>query len=163
NRIFIERLRGIGVLSKEEAINLSCTGPIARASGAVRDVRKDDPYLAYADFDFKVVCASGGDCYTRYLVRMEEMLESLHIIHGASENLPSGPVNVETNPRVVLPDQLATYRSIESLIQHFEIIMPNRGFSVPRDEIYAATEAPNGELGFYLVADGSERAYRART
>src|SRR5262249_52109007 len=121
NRIFIDRLRGIGVLSKQEAIDLSCTGPIARASGVVRDLRKDEPYLAYPDFDFKVVCATSGDCYARYLVRMDEMLESLKIIHQAIENLPSGPVNVDANSKVVLPDQLSTYRTIESLIQHFEV------------------------------------------
>jgi NADH-quinone oxidoreductase subunit D len=163
NRIFIDRLKGIGVLSKEEAINLSCTGPLARASGVVRDLRKDEPYLSYPDFDFKVICASAGDCYARYLVRMEEMLESLKIVHQAIENLPSGPVNVEANSKVVLPDQLSTYRSIESLIQHFEVIMPNRGFQAPQEEVYGAIESPNGELGFYIVSDGTERAYRART
>jgi NADH-quinone oxidoreductase subunit D len=163
NRIFIDRLRGIGVLSKEEAINLSCTGPIARASGVVRDLRKDEPYLAYGDFDFKVVCATAGDSYARYLVRMDEMLESLKIIDAAVENLPAGSVNVDADGKVVLPDQLSTYRSIESLIQHFEVVMPNRGFHAPRDEVYGAIESPNGELGFYLVSDGTERAYRART
>jgi NADH-quinone oxidoreductase subunit D len=163
NRIFVDRLKGIGVLSKEEAINLSCTGPVARASGVVRDLRKDEPYLAYQDFDFKVICASSGDCYARYLVRMEEMLESIKIIHAAIENLPSGPVNVDVDNKAVLPDQLSTYRSIESLIQHFEIIMPNRGFQPPREEVYGAIESPNGELGFYIVSDGTERAYRART
>ena len=163
NRIFIDRLKGIGVLSREEAINLSATGPVARASGVVRDLRKDEPYLAYRDLDFKVVCATSGDCYARYLVRMEEMMESLKIVAQAIENLPSGPVNVDVDGKVVLPDQLSTYRSIESLIQHFEVIMPNRGFHGPRDEVYGAIESPNGELGFYLVSDGSDRAYRART
>jgi NADH-quinone oxidoreductase subunit D len=163
NRIFIDRMRGIGVLSREDAINLSCTGPIARASGVVRDLRKDEPYLAYADFDFKVVCAREGDSYARYLVRMEEMLESVKIIDAAIENLPSGPVNVDVNSKAVLPDQLSVYRSIESLIQHFEIIMPNRGIPMPCEEVYGAIESPNGELGFYVVADGSERIYRART
>jgi len=163
NRIFIDRLKEIGVLSKEDAINTSCTGPIARASGVVRDLRKDEPYLAYGDFDFKVVCATAGDSFARYLVRMEEMLESLKIIHQGIENLPSGPVNVDINSKVVLPDQFSTYRSIESLIQHFEIIMPNRGFHAPMDEVYGAVESPNGELGFYVVSDGTERAYRART
>src|SRR5207244_7413554 len=86
NRIFVDRTKGIGVLSKEDAINTSCSGPIARASGVVRDLRKDEPYLAYKDFDFKVVCATAGDCYARYLVRMQEMLESLKIIHQAVEN-----------------------------------------------------------------------------
>jgi NADH-quinone oxidoreductase subunit D len=163
NRIFIDRLKGIGVLSKEDAINLSCTGPIARASGVVRDLRKDEPYLAYPDFDFKVVCAHEGDSYARYLVRMEEMLESLKIIDAAIENLPAGPVNVDANSKAVLPDQLSVYRSIESLIQHFEIIMPNRGIPIPPGEVYGAIESPNGELGFYVVSDGSEHIYRART
>jgi NADH-quinone oxidoreductase subunit D len=163
NRIFMDRLKGIGVLSREEAINLSCTGPIARASGVVRDLRKDEPYLAYKDLDFKVVCASAGDCYARYMVRMGEMMESLKIIHQAIENLPSGPVNVDAGSKVVLPDQLSVYRSIESMIQHFEVIMPNRGFTVPVEEVYGAVESPNGELGFYIVGDGTERSYRCRT
>src|SRR6266566_6509140 len=113
NRIFIDRTKDIGVLSKADAINLSCTGPVARASGVVRDLRKDEPYLAYKDFDFKVVCAKAGDCLARYLVRMDEMLESLKIIHQAIENLPSGPVNVDVNSKVVLPNQMAVYRSVE--------------------------------------------------
>jgi NADH-quinone oxidoreductase subunit D len=163
NRIFIERTKGIGILSKEDAINLSATGPVARASGVVRDLRKDEPYLAYKDFDFKVVCATAGDCYARYLVRMDEMLESLKIVHQAIENLPGGPVNVDVNSKAVLPDQLAAYRSIEGLIQHFELIMLNRRWETPHDEVYGAVESPNGELGFYVVADGSGVAYRART
>ena len=163
NRIFIERTKDIGVLSKEDAINLSCTGPIARASGVVRDLRKDEPYLAYKDFDFKVVCAREGDCYARYLVRMEEMLESCKIIHQAIENLPAGPVNVDVNSKVVMPDQLSVYRSIEGLIHHFELIMTNRQWQTPVDEVYAAIESPNGELGYYVIADGSGVAYRTRT
>lgn len=163
NRIFIDRTKGIGVLSKEQAINLSCTGPIARASGVVRDLRKDEPYLAYPDFDFKVICSAGGDCYARYLVRMQEMIESIQIIEQAIENIPSGPVNVDAATGVVLPAKPAVYRSIEGLIQHFEVNMPNRGYDVPHDEIYAATESPNGELGFYIVGQDSTRAYRART
>jgi NADH-quinone oxidoreductase subunit D len=165
NRIFIDRCAGIGVLSKEDAINLSATGPIARASGVVRDVRKDEPYLAYDELasSFKVVCAREGDCLARYLVRMDEMLESLKIIDAAVENLPSGPVNVEVESKVVLPNQLSVYRSIEGLIQHFELIMTNRQWKTPVDEVYGATESPNGELGFYVVADGSGTAYRART
>lgn len=163
NRIFIDRTRDIGVLTREEAINRSCTGPVARASGVVRDLRKDEPYLAYKDFDFKVVCAREGDCYARYQVRMEEMLESLKIIQQAIENLPSGPVNVDVGSRVVLPDQTATYRSIESLIQHFELIMPNRGMPTVKEEAYGAAESPNGELGYYVVGDGTEKPYRCRT
>ncbi len=163
NRIFIERTKGIGVLSKEEANNLSCTGPIARASGVVRDLRKDEPYLAYKDFDFKIACATTGDCFARYLVRMQEMLESIKIVGQAIENLPAGACNVDVDSKVVLPDQLATYRSIESMIQHFELIMPNRQWHPPVEEAYAAVESPNGELGFYVVSDGTGRAYRART
>jgi NADH-quinone oxidoreductase subunit D len=163
NRIFIDRTKDIGVLSKEDAINLSCTGPIARASGVVRDLRKDEPYLAYQDFDFKVVCAKNGDCYTRFLVRMEEMLQSLRIVEQAVENLPAGPVNVDVEGKATIPDKPATYRSIEGLIQHFELIMTNRQWQTPREEVYGATESPNGELGFYIVADGTGRAYRART
>src|SRR5262245_26671062 len=165
NRIFLERMQGIGVLSKEMAINLSCTGPIARASGVVRDVRKDEPYLAYPELQgaFKVICAAEGDCYTRYLVRMEEMLESLKIIDAAIENLPSGPVNVDVNSKAVFPDQKQVYRNIESMIQHFELVMPNRQWAPPVDEVYGAIESPNGELGFYIVSDGTGVAYRART
>jgi len=163
NRIFIERTKDIGILSKEDANNLSCTGPIARASGVVRDLRKDEPYLAYKDFDFKVICAREGDCYARYLVRMEEMLESCKIIHQAIENLPPGPVNVDVESKVVMPNQLSVYRSIEGLINHFELIMTNRQWRPPVDEIYSAIESPNGELGYYVISDGSGVAYRTRT
>lgn len=163
NRIFIDRTKGIGVLTTEEANNFSVTGPMARASGVVRDLRKDEPYLAYADLDFKVVCSKGGDSYARYLVRMQEMLESIKIIEQAVENIPGGPVNVDSTTDAVLPAKPSVYRSIEGLIQHFEVLMPNRGYDVPLDEVYAATESPNGELGFYIVGDGTTRAYRART
>jgi NADH-quinone oxidoreductase subunit D len=163
NRIFIDRTKDIGILSKEMALSLSCTGPIARASGVVRDLRKDEPYLAYPDFDFKVVCSRDGDCYARYLVRMEEMYESLKIVQQAIENLPGGPVNIDLETKQVTPDKLATYRSIEGLIQHFEMFMWNRRWETPTNELYSAIEAPNGELGFYIVADGSGVAYRART
>jgi NADH-quinone oxidoreductase subunit D len=163
NRIFVDRTKGIGVLSKEEAINLSATGPVARASGVVRDVRKDDPYLAYADFDYQIVCATGGDCYSRYLVRMDEMQESLKIIHQAIENLPAGAPNVDVESKAVFPDKSAVYRSIEGLIQHFELVMWNRQWNPPLDEVYAPTESPNGELGFYVVSDGTGRAYKCRT
>ncbi|MFV0442574.1 MAG: NADH dehydrogenase (quinone) subunit D [Planctomycetaceae bacterium] len=163
NRIFVDRTKGIGVLTKEDAINLSATGPIARASGVVRDLRKDEPYLAYNDFDFQVVCSQHGDCYARYLVRMQEMLESVKILQQAIDNIPAGPVNVSAESDQVLPAKPAVYRSIEGLIQHFEVLMPNRGYDVPFNEVYAATESPNGELGFYLVGNGTTRAYRART
>jgi len=162
NRIFIDRTKGIGVLSKADALSWGATGPMARSSGVVRDLRKDEPYLAYPDLDFQVICAEGGDCYARYLVRMREMRESLRIIEQAIEKIPGGPVNVDAQSDIVLPAKPAVYRSIEGLIQHFEVLMPNRGYDVPNEEIYAAAESPNGELGFYIVADGNPRAYRAR-
>lgn len=162
NRIFVQRMKGVGVLSKADAINWSASGPIARASGVMRDLRKDEPYLCYPDFDFNVICSDGGDCFHRFLVRMDEILESLKIIEQAVENLPSGPVNVAMDERTALPDKMKVYNTIEGLISHFEVVMTNRGFHVPHDESYFAIEAPNGELGFYIVGDGSEIAYRAR-
>ncbi len=162
NRIFRDRTRGIGLLTHEEAINRSATGPIARASGVTRDVRKDEPYLCYEDFDFRMCCATEGDCFARYLVRMAEMRESLSILHQAVENLPSGPVNVDIGARTTIPDKGAVFTTIEGLISHFELLMSNRGFTVPEEEVYMATESANGELGFYIVGDGSDTAYRAR-
>jgi NADH-quinone oxidoreductase subunit D len=163
NRIFIDRLRDVGVLTRSDAIALSATGPIARASGVTYDLRKDEPYLAYPDFDFEVPYMTEGDCYARFYVRMEEMRQSARIIQQAVENLPAGPVNVPIAEKFPLPDKGTTYNSMEGLIQHFELIMPNRGFESPREELYAAIESPNGELGYYLVADGSQTAWRVRT
>ena len=162
NRIFVDRTKGVGVLTKDEANNGGATGPVARASGVTRDLRKDEPYLAYKDFHFQVACASTGDCYARYLVRMEEMRESLKIISQAIENLPSGPVDVGMDQRTALPNKQQVFSSIEGTISHFELSMSNRGFEVPCEESYAAIEAPNGELGFFVVGDGNDVAYRAR-
>ena len=162
NRIFVDRTKGVGVLTKDEATNRSCTGPVARGSGVTRDLRKDEPYLAYNDFDFQMCCATAGDCYARYLVRMAEMRESLKIVAQAIENLPTGPVNVDIGERTAIPSKSAVYTTIEGCISHFELTMSNRGFEVPCEESYSAIESPNGELGFYLVGDGSEVAYRAR-
>ncbi len=163
NRIFVSRLKGIGVLTREDANNFSCTGPVARASGVVRDLRKDEPYLAYPDLEFKVICSNGCDCYARYLVRMQEMLESNRLIHQAVENLPGGPINVDAEGRAIMPGKDEVYQSIEGLIRHFEVIIPNRGFIAPNEEIYAANETANGELGYYIVGNGTIKAYRART
>lgn len=163
NRIFIDRIKGVGYLSAEDCINMGVTGPLARASGVLRDLRKDEPYLAYPDLDFKVVAAKDGDCYARYLVRMQEMLESVKIIEQCLDNIPAGPVNIDAQTHIVPPAKPSVYRSIEGLIQHFEVMMPNRGYETPREEIYAATESPNGELGYYIVGDGTPRSYRART
>ena len=162
NRIFVDRTQGVGVLTKEEAINRGATGPVARASGVTRDLRRDEPYLAYGDLDFQISCASAGDCYARYLIRMQEMQESLKIVEQAVEHLPSGPMNVGIDERTTLPTKNQVYSTIEGTISHFELSMSNKGFEVPCEEIYAAIEAPNGELGFYIVGDGEDQAYRAR-
>ena len=162
NRIFIDRTRDVGVLTREEAINRSASGPVARASGVTRDLRKDEPYLAYGDLDFQVCCSKTGDCYARYLVRMAEMRESLRMIHQLVENLPSGPINVGVGERTVLPSKEQVFTTIEGTITHFELTMSNRGFEVPHEEVYQAIESPNGELGFYVAGDGTDVAYRAR-
>ena len=154
NKIFVDRTKGVGVLTKAEAISRSTSGPIARASGVPRDLRKDQPYLSYGDFDFQVCCSKLGDCYARYLVRMQEMWESLKIVEQAVENLPAGPVNVGIDQRTAFPEKQAVYSTIEGTISHFELQMSNRGFEVPHEEVYLAIEAPNGELGFYIAGDG---------
>jgi NADH-quinone oxidoreductase subunit D len=165
NKIFIERTQGVGVLTKAEAINRSVTGPQARASGVLRDLRKDEPYLAYGDLQstFKVVASKGGDCLSRYLVRMGEMAESIKIIAAAVENIPGGSMNIDVNEKTGIPSKQETYRTIEGLIQHFELFMWNRRFETPVNEVYGANETANGELGFYLVADGTGKPFRART
>ena len=134
NRIFVDRTQGVGVLSKAEAIGRGATGPVARASGVTRDLRKDEPYLAYEDFDFQVCCAVAGDCYARYCVRMQEMRESLRIIAQAIENLPAGAANVGIDQRAALPTKKQVYSTIEGTISHFELSMSNRGFAVPCEE-----------------------------
>ncbi len=163
NKIFVDRMRGVGVLTREQAINFSCTGPIARASGVTFDLRKDAPYLAYGDLDFYVPYATEGDCYARFQVRYEEMWQSLKMIQDALDNLPGGDPNVPIAEKYPLPDKPTAYNSMEGLIQHFELIMPNRGPESPVNEIYAAVESPNGELGYYLVTDGTQTAWRVRT
>jgi len=162
NRIFLDRTKGIGVLTKEEALSRACTGPIARASGVTRDLRKDQPYLGYQDFEFAVPCSNAGDCLARYLVRNQEIKESLKIVEQALENLPAGPINVDIGERTALPGKDQVWNTIEGLISHFELSMSNRGFTVPVEDSYAAIESPNGELGFYLSGDGSDYAWRAR-
>jgi NADH-quinone oxidoreductase subunit D len=171
NRIFIERCKGIGVISHDDAINWSLTGPPARASGVRRDLRKDEPYLCYADnwdgrgaeaVQFKVPIASGGDVLARFLVRLEEIRQSASIIEQVIRRMPDGPVNVMPDAKAALPDKREIYFSIEGLIHHFEKIMTNRGWRPPLGEAYGAIESPTGELGFYLVSDGGNCAYRAR-
>lgn len=172
NRIFVDRTKGVGMITAAEAINWSLSGPVARAAGVRRDIRKDEPYLCFADnwdgqgakaVDFKVPVMSSGDVYSRYLVRMEEMKQSSHIIRQLIDNIPGGPVNVSPEGKDVLPPKDQVYSSIEGLIQHFELIMTNRGFEAPRGEAYMAIESANGELGYYLVSNGDNKPFRART
>lgn len=171
NRIFIERTKGIGYIGMEDAINWSLTGPLARSAGVRRDLRKDEPYLCYADnwdgrgsspVQFKVPIAYGGDVYARYLLRIEEMKQSLKIVEQLIDHVPEGPINVLPDDKKTLPDKREVYFSIEGLIHHFEQVMTNRGFTPPIGEAYGCNETANGELGFYLVSDGGNCAYRAR-
>jgi len=174
NRIFIERTKGVGYLSAEDAIAWGWTGPIARASGVRRDLRKDEPYLCYADnwdgrgssgVEFKVPVSRSGDVLARYLVRLEEMRQSQAIIEQLIDNVPAGPI--DQFPFKKRPDSLPRkqeiYFSIEGLIHHFETLMWNRGFEPPIGEAYGANETANGELGYYIVSDGGRVPYRART
>ncbi len=171
NRIFRDRTEGIGTITKDEAVAFSLTGPIARASGVMRDVRKDEPYLCYADnwdgqgssaVNFKVPIAEAGDVFARFLVRMEEMKQSVHIIEQLIDDIPGGPMNVGDDGKMTKPSKAAVYGSIEGLIQHFQLVMTNRKWEAPVNEVYAATETGNGEHGFYIVADGGPVPWRVR-
>ena len=161
NRIWVDRTKGIGVISAEEAIGWNMTGPMLRGSGVDYDLRKAEPYLGYEDFDFEVPVGENGDVYDRYLVRMEEMRQSTRIIEQAVNRLPDGPVKVD-DAKVILPEKDVVYTGMESLIHHFKVTMDAHGLTPPPGEAYVATESPNGELGFYIVSDGSGYAYRLR-
>ena len=157
NRIFIDRTRNVGVISPEDAVSWGFTGPILRSTGVPRDLRKDAPYLAYAELEFEVPVGINGDNYDRYYVRMREMDESVHMIRQLMDMLPDGPISVDDR-RCVLPPKHLVYSEIESLINHFKLVM--EGPQVPAGEVYTAHEAPNGELGFYLVSTGGGMPYR---
>ena len=157
NRIFIDRTRDVAVMSTEHALNWGYTGPILRSTGLAMDLRKDSPYLAYAELDFEVPVGIKGDNYDRYYVRMREVDESISMVRQCAQRLPGGPINVD-DPRIVLPEKSLVYGQIESLIHHFKLV--TEGVKVPPGEVYSAHEAPNGELGFYLVSDGTGRPYK---
>lgn len=159
NRIFIDRTRDTGVISKEDAIDYGWTGPCLRATGVDYDVRKDHPYLVYDQFDWDVPIGERGDNYDRYLVRMEEMLQSLRIIEQAIAKIPDGPILIDDR-RYALPPKTEVYHTIEGAISHFELIM--YGIQVPKGEAYGYTEGANGELGFYVVSDGSGKPYKIK-
>ena len=159
NRIWIKRLTDVGTLTPEQALDLSLTGPLLRSTGVKYDVRKSAPYSGYEKFDFDIPVGKNGDCYDRYLVRLEEMRQSLRIIKQALNGMPEGPYRAHV-PGVVLPPKPQVLTQMEALIFHFKIITD--GFKVPAGSYYQAIEAPKGELGFYMVSDGSNKPYRMR-
>ncbi|HSR49634.1 MAG TPA: NADH dehydrogenase (quinone) subunit D [Acidobacteriota bacterium] len=209
NRIFYDRVKDVGVISAERAMAYGITGPFLRASGVGYDVRKAQPYSGYENYDFDVPVGENGDSYDRYLVRMEEMRQSIRIVEQALDRLPEGPTNVDAQGEPISPELMAdlgkfgrteglltnealleptlegsgrrhqegiaaksvdswlppkeqTYSNIEALMQHFKIIMDGHGVRPPKGECYVPTEAANGELGFYIVSDGSDHPYRVR-
>lgn len=159
NRIFRDRMDGIGIITREDCLAYGVTGPMARSAGLAYDVRKDHPYLVYDRFDFDVPIGSVGDNFDRFAVRVEEMHQSMRIIEQALEQMQPGPVMVN-DPRIALPSKTETYNSIEAMIAHFKLIMD--GIRVPPGEVYSFTEGGNGELGFYIVADGTGRPWKCR-
>lgn len=159
NRIFMDRMMGIAVISREEAISYGWTGPCLRGSGVDYDVRKAHPYMFYREVDFDVPIGVNGDNMDRYLVRLEEMRQITRIIHQCFDKICDGPVEVE-DTRVVLPPKQQAYNTIEGMINHFKLIVD--GIEVPAGECYSYTEAGNGELGFYLVSDGTGQPVKCR-
>jgi NADH-quinone oxidoreductase subunit D len=159
NEIWLERTQGIGPLSAEDAIALGQSGPMLRASGVDWDLRRDKPYLAYPDLDFRVPVYPNGDVYDRYRVRIDEMRESTRIVEQCLEGMPEGPW-IADDRKVVLPPRHELHTSMESLIHHFKIV--TEGFTVPEGEVYVAIESPRGENGCYLVSDGGARPWRVK-
>jgi NADH-quinone oxidoreductase subunit D len=209
NRIFVDRTRDVGILTKENTLSYSITGPLARSAGINYDVRKAFPYFVYDRVDFDVPLGDRGDNYDRYLVRMEEMRQSIRIIRQCVKDIPGGPVNIDADgkavnsyelvdrakmgrtaglvnvvskveptlegterpfhervmskdKKVVLPSKGDTYGNIEGLMNHFKIIMNHHGIRPPKGDTYFALEAANGELGYYIASDGTDRPYRVR-
>lgn len=159
NKIFIDRLKDVGIMPRERAIEWGFTGPMLRASGEPYDLRRADPYLVYDELDFEIPVGTVGDCFDRFLVRMEEIRQSITIIRQASDKLPPGDFHCRDR-RVWMPDKYEVYNSIEGLIDHFKIIM--EGPCPPPGEAYQAVEGGNGELGFYVVSDGTGRPVKCR-
>ena len=157
NRIFRDRMDGIAAFSAEDAIAYGWTGPCLRSTGVAYDVRKDHPYLVYDRFDFDVPVGSVGDNFDRFAVRMEEIRQSRRILEQALKQIPPGPVMID-DPRIALPPKSAVYNTIEGMIGHFKLIVD--GIRVPAGEVYSYTEGGNGELGFYIVSDGTGRPYK---
>jgi len=160
NRIFLDRVENVGTISQQEALSLGWTGVALRSTGLAYDVRKSHPYLTYDRYDFDVPVGAGGDNYDRFMCRQLEIRQSARIIEQALVQMPDeGPINID-DPRIVLPKKDEVYTTIEATIQHFKVVM--EGIKVPAGECYSYTEAGNGELGFYMVSDGSGTPYRVR-
>jgi NADH-quinone oxidoreductase subunit D len=159
NQIFVSRTKGVAVISGEDAINWSLSGPMLRGSGIKHDLRKANPYCGYEKFDFDIAYGTHGDAYDRYLLRLEEIRQSLRIIEQALDGMPEGPYRAHV-PGVVLPPKEDVLHKMESMIFHFKIITD--GFKTPKGEVYHAVESPKGELGFFFASDGSNRPVRVR-
>jgi NADH-quinone oxidoreductase subunit D len=159
NGIWVGRTVGLGAMSSADAINYGLSGPMLRASGVAYDVRKDFPYLDYETYDWDISVGSKGDVYDRYLVRLDEMRQSVRIIEQAIERLPDGPLNVD-DPRLILPPKSKATSEMESMIHHFKLVM--EGPRPPIGECYVPTESPKGEKGYYLVSDGTSKPVRWR-
>ncbi len=157
NRIWIGRTKGVAHISAEDAIALGVTGPALRASGVDIDLRRDMPYSSYDKFQFKVPISQDGDVFARYILRVQEMRESIGMVKQALDGMPDGPVKAAA-PRVVLPDREKMKTQMEALIYHFKIV--TEGFAVPAGEVYQAIESPRGEMGYYVVSDGTAKPYR---
>jgi NADH-quinone oxidoreductase subunit D len=158
NKIFRDRMAGVGAQSRESAIATGCVGPIARACGVDYDVRRDHPYSIYPELEFDIPLGTHGDCYDRYLVRIVELKQCIRMLRQCLKQIPDGPHMVDDH-RVALPSKRDTYNTIESMIRHFKHIMD--GIRVPPGEAYTFVEGGNGELGFFIVADGTGRPYKA--
>ena len=159
NPIWLDRTQNIGVMSREEAINWSMSGPVLRASGVNWDLRKQRPYSGYENFEFEVPTEKNGDIYDRYLVRVAELRQSREIVKQALKKLPSGPYKVDDN-KISLPNRKTLKSSMEALIHHFKLV--SEGVSVPKGETYVPVEGPRGEVGFYIVSDGSNVPSRVK-
>jgi len=159
NRIFKQRTVDIGIVSAEDAVDFGFTGPMLRASGVKWDLRKEETYEIYDKLDFEIPVGKNGDCYDRYFVRVEEMKESLKIIHQCIDNIPKGHVMIQNN-KVTPPKRKLMKTSMESLIHHFKLY--TEGYKVPKGETYTSVEAPKGEFGVYLVSDGSNKPYKCK-
>ncbi|HEY4962967.1 MAG TPA: NADH dehydrogenase (quinone) subunit D, partial [Terriglobales bacterium] len=157
NPIWVMRTKGVAYLSAEDALALAATGPTLRASGIDVDLRRDNPYTGYENFKFNVPVSKDGDVYARYLVRVAELRESQKMVVQALEGIPDGPVKADA-PKVVLPDREKMKTQMEALIYHFKIV--TEGFTVPEGEVYMPIESPRGEMGYYVVSDGTAKPYR---